>query len=276
MQNILVTGANRGLGLALVQNLIKTNHNSNILMGVRDLAKGAAGLEVAKTGTQYNGEVSIVHMDLSDPKSFGNLAKELEKKGQQLSVLVNNAAVQYQGNKIGLDQAKHMMTVNVLNQKALVDFLIDNHLFEENSKVLNMASTLGVSSILENADAKQRAQDIMCYEDIEDMINYIYKAISNGENLFSKKAVHPYYLFTKYLMNKYSHLLGRDATITDQGMQVYAVCPGWVKTDMGGSQAPLSPEEGVTTQRFLIDKERVIDPKMQGKLIYNKRPVVVK
>ena len=276
MQNILVTGANRGLGFGLIHNLAKSGNKSTLFMGCRNLDKANEALKKIKDETNSKHEIKIVPVDLNDQKSFENIKKSLLDKDQRLSVLVNNAGVKYGGHEITLDQATHMMNVNYYNQKALVDYLLDNDLFEDNSKILNMSSTLANSAMLADEMAKERALNLQSYEDIDELIKDLLDAISKGEYWFSKKVYHPTYMFTKYIFGKYSHLLSQDAAIVDKNMQVYALCPGWVRTDMGGPSALLSIEQGVTTQRFLIDKEHTIDPKMQGKLIYNKKPVTIK
>jgi carbonyl reductase 1 len=59
------------------------------------------------------------------------------------------------------------------------------------------------------------------------------------------------YRVSKVAMNAYVRILARDLASDPRRILVNAACPGWVRTDMGGSSAPRSPAEGAKTPVFL-------------------------
>lgn len=65
-------------------------------------------------------------------------------------------------------------------------------------------------------------------------------------------------------MNVYTTRLAKDPFIIENDIQVYSLCPGWIKTDMAGPKAPGTIEEGAETPIFLLDLPYKIDPKIQG------------
>jgi NAD(P)-dependent dehydrogenase (short-subunit alcohol dehydrogenase family) len=51
---------------------------------------------------------------------------------------------------------------------------------------------------------------------------------------------------------------------------VYAMCPGWVKTDMGGASAPRSPEQGADTAIWLATEAA---PSLSGKFFRDRQEI---
>jgi NAD(P)-dependent dehydrogenase (short-subunit alcohol dehydrogenase family) len=56
---------------------------------------------------------------------------------------------------------------------------------------------------------------------------------------------YPGYRLSKAALNALTRILADE--LKDTGVKVNSVCPGWVKTDMGGPDAPRTPEQGVQT-----------------------------
>jgi len=66
-----------------------------------------------------------------------------------------------------------------------------------------------------------------------------------GGQLADMGGGYPAYRVSKTALNALTRIFA--AELRDRGVLVNSVCPGWVKTDMGGPQARLTPEEGVRT-----------------------------
>ena len=69
----------------------------------------------------------------------------------------------------------------------------------------------------------------------------------------------------------YTYLLSRTPRILDSGIQVYACCPGWCRTDMGG-QSAMYTYEGADTPYFLMNVSDKVDLTIQGEF-FSKRTV---
>ena len=66
--------------------------------------------------------------------------------------------------------------------------------------------------------------------------------------------------------NAYRRTLGKREDIIKKGIQVYSCAPGWVRTDMGGPEAPLSIEEAAVGPSMLVYLPWKINPEFQGKI----------
>src|SRR5258707_5323179 len=84
----LVTGANRGLGLAIARQLAELDHA--VFLGSRD---GGAGEEAADSLRGAQRDVSAVRLDLNDARSIDHAIGKIERSGRRIDVLINNAGV---------------------------------------------------------------------------------------------------------------------------------------------------------------------------------------
>src|SRR5947208_7889534 len=84
----LVTGANRGIGLAIAHQLAVLGNS--VLLGARDLK---AGEEAAKSFHGSGLDIEPVHVDLTDAASIDAAVDDTEKSVRHIDILVNNAGV---------------------------------------------------------------------------------------------------------------------------------------------------------------------------------------
>lgn len=79
------------------------------------------------------------------------------------------------------------------------------------------------------------------------------------------------YALSKLCINKYAYVLGNSAEILNKNIQVYACCPGWVKTDMGGENAERTLEEGSVTPVYLISLKYEVNKTIQGQFFSDEK-----
>jgi NAD(P)-dependent dehydrogenase (short-subunit alcohol dehydrogenase family) len=158
-----------------------------------------------------SGEVIVHQLDVTDEKSVGRLASYIEEELGRLDILVNNAGIANDGGQRGvdadLDRVREALEANLLGAWRLSEVAVP--LMQRNGygRIVNISTGLAA---------------------LEDM--------SGGS---------PAYRVSKTALNALTRILASE--LRGSGILVNSVCPGWVQTDMGGSGAPRSVEEGADT-----------------------------
>ena len=205
MTTILVTGANRGIGLEFVKQYVA--EGADVIACCREPAK-AADLKAVR------GKVRVMALDVGDPASVAALKKDLGDQG--IDVLINNAGVSGPRNAtpgtLDMEAWLNVFRVNSIAPFMLALALKNNLRAGKDKKLVTITSVLG--SIAESDGGNQP-----------------YRA--------SKSAV-----------NSLMHGLSKDWA--KDGILVGIFHPGWVQTDMGGSGAPVKPDESVKGLRARI------------------------
>lgn len=60
-------------------------------------------------------------------------------------------------------------------------------------------------------------------------------------------------MVSKMGINHFAKVLSKEKEIVERGIQVYALCPGFVKTDMSGQKGNLNVQQGALTPVFLTE-----------------------
>ena len=206
----VVTGGNRGLGLEACRQLARAG--AKVVLASRDPEKG----ETAAAALRGEGlDVTPHPLDVTDPMSIERLARFIERQFGRLDILVNNAGV-FEDSSGGEPEGASAFRS---------DPAIVRRTFETNT-----LGPLMVSQAL-----------IPLMQGGGRVVN-----VSSGMGqLAEMNGGYPGYRLSKAALNALTRILADE--LEDTGVKVNSVCPGWVKTDMGGPDAPRTPEQGVET-----------------------------
>ncbi|MEZ6132153.1 MAG: SDR family NAD(P)-dependent oxidoreductase [Planctomycetaceae bacterium] len=206
-RTVLVTGGNRGIGLAIVKALAELGHF--VWLGSRELVAG----ECAAASLRDSGfVVSAVQLDLSDASSIDSAMKVIQESGHSIDVLVNNAGVYHDKTLLDLTDAEiaESLSVHLTGPIRLIQALVPDMASRGYGRIVNVSSGWG----------------------------------SFAEGLGGPGA----YGITKAALNALTVRLVKEVPPT---IKVNAMCPGWVRTRMGGVGATRTPEEGAATAIWL-------------------------
>ena len=211
--NILITGSSRGLGLEMVRQLVARGDTNKIVATCRDPAGCPALLELDASSDK----VHVLRLDVTRTNSFPVLADNFKRitEGRGLNILINNAGVSPKSTKVNLvteEQMRNTFECNVIAPLFLTKSLLPE--LKQAAKVSgNPALIVNLSSILGSIAENTKQGGL-----------YPYRA-------------------SKSALNAVTRSLSLD--LANDKVEAVAIHPGWVRTDMGGQHAPLSPEQSV-------------------------------
>lgn len=224
----VVTGANRGLGLETCRQLVE--RGLRVVLTARQAGDAAAA--AGRIGAQH------LELDVTDEKSVERAATEIRERYGRIGVLVNNAGIALDGFDESV--AERTVGVNVFGAMAVTDSF--RWLLSRPAAIVMVSSGMGELYTLSPARRRVFEDPDLSRERLEDALEEFVRDVADG-TYEARGWPGSAYRVSKVGLNAYSRLLARDLEGT--GVLVNAVCPGWVRTDMGGAGATRTVEEGV-------------------------------
>jgi NAD(P)-dependent dehydrogenase (short-subunit alcohol dehydrogenase family) len=254
MKTILVTGGNRGIGLEICRQLDELGHV--VILGSRDLEKGIAA---ART---FSKNVIVKQLDVTSEDSILNLYEFMKTDFGKLDILINNAGIGeiQKINKKGiLARAKNFMETNISGvrqiSKIIVPVMRKTGLLPQINSAGNI-SLADVKKVMEtNFYGAWRMIQVFVQLIIKSKNGRIINISSGMGELNSLTGGYPGYSLSKSALNALTILFSNE--LKDKSVKVNAMCPGWVKTDMGGPDAPRHVSQGADTAVWLATEEEI-------------------
>lgn len=212
----------RGRRIALV-----TGGNRGIGLGIVEglvqngyfVILGSRNIEAGKLAVEYlddlNASIDLMQLDVSDPENITKAAKYVAKTYGKLDVLINNAGIigsRKKSLKEGdIKEMEEVMKVNYYGPMIMSTTFLDLLRKGDDPRIINVSSGMGALS-----------------------------------DLFGGYAA---YRLSKAGLNAQTILLSND--LRGDKIKVFAMCPGWVRTEMGGAEANRSIQQGADTAIWL-------------------------
>jgi NAD(P)-dependent dehydrogenase (short-subunit alcohol dehydrogenase family) len=225
MRRILVTGANKGIGLAIARAILEEHDDTFVFLGSRDADRGrgaAAALPNANTRTE------VVALDVSSDASVAAMADHVGRSlgASSLYAIVNNAGI---GTGSGASLAQ-VVQVNMLGMRRVCEALLPR-LDPAAGRIVNITSAAGPTFVSKCSPEKQRffLDADVTWPRLHAFIDECL-AMGDDKSAFAAKGLSdgvPYGL-SKAMANVYTLMLAREHPT----LRVNACTPGFIETDM--------------------------------------------
>ena len=186
--------------------------NVYVFLTARDRNKGEKALQELKTITPG---IQFLQMDITDPLSIQAAQTEIKNRFGRLDILINNAAIFHNDDKSIADTAPNIfrmtLETNFIGSLQVTQAFLPLLKQSNYARIVNLSSGMGA-----------------------------LKELGAGS---------PAYRISKTALNAFTRILSSELSGT--GILVNSMCPGWVRTDMGGANAARSVEKGAETAVWL-------------------------
>jgi NAD(P)-dependent dehydrogenase (short-subunit alcohol dehydrogenase family) len=214
--SILVTGANRGIGLELSRRFVERGWRV-----IATCRRPETAAELATLARAQPAACEIRALEVRDAASVAALGAWLERRQEPLDVLVNNAGINPEPRDrpvadVPVDLVAAALDVNLLGALRMLQAALPALRRSERPRVVNISS--GAGSLAHNSATRPQ----------------------------------PAYCISKAALNMPTRCAARDLP----GTIVVSVSPGWIRTDMGGAAAELDPCEATAALADTIDALR--------------------
>jgi NAD(P)-dependent dehydrogenase (short-subunit alcohol dehydrogenase family) len=211
MPSVLITGANRGLGLEFATQYVSADWQ--VYATCRQPESAEALRALARSRKE---RLEILAMDVTRAPTIAQAAAAM--RGRTIDVLLNGAGtIGKPGQRTGkVDYANwaQVLDVNTMGPLRVTEAFLENVARSDRKLVVTITSGLG--SLADNTSG-----GAIAYRSSKAAVNMVMRSVA--------------------------------IDVAERGVASVVVNPGWVRTDMGGANAPLTPAESVSALRKLIE-----------------------
>lgn len=217
----LVTGAARGIGVEISRELAKLG--AHVIVAARDLAKAK---EVASDIRDRGGHASALKLDVTSEADRSAAYQSIEASHGKLDILINNAGILLDSPDGGTPAPRQPSV-------ALPEVLRDT--FE-----VNFFAPIFLTQLLLPLLTRSDAPRVVNVSSIRGSLAHLSDPTSP---VYPVRALG--YDTSKAALNAFTILIAEELRGTP--IKINAIHPGWVRTEMGGEDAPVGLEEGART-----------------------------
>ena len=251
---ILVTGANKGIGLEAVRQLSEQLPNARILLGTRSLPNGQAALDKIKKANPAHSysNIQLLQLDVTDSSSIAAAAQRVKADLGQLDVLLNNSGITSHDKDAGR-AATETLSVNLYGVHDMVEHFLP--VLAPNATLVTVSSEVGSWTTAAMAPELQRRvldADSLSWADIDALAQDYIASVSGGKAQYTwppSSKTYGAYGVSKSLVSPYTRVVAREQA---GKLKVAVVCPGYCATDLNANNGPRPASMGGSSVIFPI------------------------
>jgi len=229
----VVTGANRGIGYEIARQL--ASEGVDVIATSRNADEGVVAAR--KLGVRH------FALDVARQESIDTLVEHVR---DGVDILVNNAGISMNGFDVNV--VRGTLAVNFWGAKNVTDRLLP--LVREGGRVVMVSSGMGELSSVSPALRARFLDPSLTEAGLTELVESFVSGVAAGTHA-QQGWPSSAYRVSKIALNALTRILARRLSTDPRKILINAACPGWVRTNMGGSSAPRSPEEGARTPVWL-------------------------
>jgi len=246
---VIITGANRGIGKETVKTLLEHHKKPTIILTTRNIQFGQETLQNFSALYPTDTHRLFYHpLDLTSAQSTTEFIDWFKPKFTTYDILINNAAInepkefEDPNYKMPLDIQKAIIDTNFYSTVIFTEKMLP--FLSNEGKIFMISSSAGQLLFQGEPIRKFLSQDTMTFDDLWNKMKEFEEKAPRYEHIeFGYSQI--IYRVSKAFLNAYTRFvlkrkLGKCQTC-------FNIHPGWIKTRMGGPNAPLPIEEGVVS-----------------------------
>ena len=164
----------------------------------------------------------VIPLDYLKPESIASTVETIKKLSTPIDILVNNVGIllEHEDNELDIQKLRQTFEVNVVGTIDLTERILAESLVKSGGHIVNISSGTGLLS-------DEIRNEWVCTS---------YRISKAGINMYTKTLAF---------------------RLKEKGIVVFAITPGWVKTQMGGDEAPRTPEEAAEVIFWLATQKSI-------------------
>lgn len=257
----IVTGSNKGIGLAIVEKLLK--QKIHCIVACRSDELGNAAVQSLQQQGYKN--VEFKQLDISDEGSIDSFVRGISA----VDILVNNAAIAFkdQDPTPFAMQAAPTFNTNYFGTIDLTMKLLPILKKSKNPRIVNVTSQAGMLRILKSPIVRDKfTSPALTVNELNSLASKFVTDVRNGVHV-ENNWPNTCYGMSKLCLSIFTKLLAEQ----EKGMKVNCCCPGYCDTDMSSHRGTRSPADGATTPVFLALNEEI----PSGKFFYDCKEIAL-